>query len=90
MGQWCRSCGVAIEWAKTEAGRWIPVDPEPVPGGNLKIDRTEWPPRAKVISKGEGALQLLLEADGESEEGEVLGHVSHFVSCPQAREWRST
>ena len=26
----CRNCGAEIEWVRTEDGRYIPVDPEPV------------------------------------------------------------
>lgn len=33
----CRGCNAVIRWAKTEAGKPIPVDPEPVPGGNLVV-----------------------------------------------------
>jgi len=26
--QKCRSCGAPIEWVKTDAGKWMPVDPD--------------------------------------------------------------
>ena len=26
----CRDCGAGIDWMRTEEGRYIPVDPEPV------------------------------------------------------------
>ena len=26
----CRDCGAEIDWVRTEEGRYIPVDPEPV------------------------------------------------------------
>jgi hypothetical protein len=34
----CGSCGAPIRWAKTVAGRNIPLDTEPVPGGLLYLD----------------------------------------------------
>lgn len=27
---YCKSCGAEIDWMRTEEGRYIPVDPEPV------------------------------------------------------------
>ena len=84
----CKSCGAPVEWAKTEAGRWMPIDPEPVPGGNLAIDRSSWPPVATVMGPGEGAAQLALGA--EDGEGELLAHVSHFATCPDRDEWRGS
>jgi hypothetical protein len=31
----CKSCGKPILWAKTEKGSRIPLDPTPVPNGNI-------------------------------------------------------
>lgn len=31
----CRSCRAPIRWAHTQKGHRIPLDPEPVEGGNL-------------------------------------------------------
>ncbi len=33
----CRSCKRPIVWARTEKGAAIPLDPEPVPGGNIDL-----------------------------------------------------
>lgn len=71
----CSSCGQRIVWVKTEAGKQMPVDPEPVSGGNLLlealdgIDR-EW--TAVVVQAIPG----------------VPMYRSHFASCPQAAEHR--
>lgn len=35
----CRSCGKDILWAKTRAGRFIPLNPEANPRGNVVIRR---------------------------------------------------
>jgi hypothetical protein len=34
----CRGCGADILWSMTEKGKAIPVDPEPVLGGNLVLE----------------------------------------------------
>lgn len=33
----CRSCGAAVLWVTTTAGRLMPVDAEPVEGGNVEV-----------------------------------------------------
>ena len=33
----CSSCGAPIWWAQTDAGRRMPVDPDPVEDGNLRL-----------------------------------------------------
>jgi hypothetical protein len=37
-GAVCRTCGAPIAWVHTRTGMSMPVDPEPVLGGNLVID----------------------------------------------------
>ena len=34
----CKSCGAPIVWCRTRSGTRIPLDPEPVAGGNLVKD----------------------------------------------------
>jgi hypothetical protein len=33
----CRGCHKPIRWAKTEHGKNIPLDPDPVPDGNIVV-----------------------------------------------------
>lgn len=33
----CQSCGAAMRWVKTEAGKNMPLDPEPIRGGNVEM-----------------------------------------------------
>jgi len=33
----CQSCGKPIQWCVTAKGKRIPVDPDPVPDGNLVL-----------------------------------------------------
>jgi hypothetical protein len=34
----CKGCGQKIDWWKTEAGKNMPVDPDPHPEGTVLID----------------------------------------------------
>lgn len=34
----CKTCGARILWSKTARGRPIPLDEEPVKGGNIRIE----------------------------------------------------
>lgn len=34
----CKSCGRAIKWARTRAGKTIPLDPEPTATGNVVLE----------------------------------------------------
>lgn len=63
-------------WAAAGPGKAMPVDPEPVEGGNLELvaGGSQLVPRVRVVPAGERA-------------GRVL-HTSHFVTCPHAGRWR--
>lgn len=37
MSDSCKSCGQPIVWALTTKGRRMPIDPEPVAGGNVDV-----------------------------------------------------
>ena len=37
MTKTCRGCGKPIEWARTERGKAIPLDPLPVERGNIIV-----------------------------------------------------
>lgn len=75
----CRSCSRPITWAtNTKTGKPMPIDPEPVVGGN-------------VVLTGEGPHQAEVVGKAEVERRRGLGlrlHVSHFTTCPQAGDWR--
>lgn len=49
----CRSCGAPVVWAHTENGQRIPVDPQPITGGNLLLVGLTDPPRV-VYDKRHG------------------------------------
>lgn len=88
----CRSCNAPMIWTRTKAsGSWMPVDSEPVPGGNVTLlsgnDYADGVPRSVVNGgsfAGDGAKQLGFD----DPDGQALGYVSHFSSCPAASEHR--
>lgn len=74
MTDTCNSCGAAILWAITGLGRRMPVDAAPHPDGNLVMvyDAAAGHWRAEVVST-DAAPDL---------------HRAHFVTCPDADQWR--
>lgn len=69
----CRSCGAAIVWARTVAGKLMPVDAEPADDGTLAL-----------IEDVDGELRVLVLGFDPDE----LRHRPHFSTCPEADEWR--
>lgn len=69
----CSSCGAPIVFLETVTGRVMPVDPEPVSTGNLRVvgDRAE-----------------AIGGDPTLFSGDELRYVSHFATCPNASEHR--
>lgn len=64
----CRSCGAPIQWAHTATGGRMPLDPEPVPHGNVRlVDGV-----AHVLSRG------------AAWDGVEPRYRSHFATCPNA------
>lgn len=73
----CSSCAAPIMWAKvTRSGARIPIDADPVAGGNVRVVAGD---RVEVLTKA--------EAEAAERAGVPL-HVSHFATCPDAREHR--
>lgn len=68
----CRSCGAEIIWALTDSGKRMPVDAEPVEGGNLRLIPDGDVVRVEVVMGGGAPLQ----------------HRPHFATCPEADIWR--
>lgn len=71
----CKSCGAEIVWAKTPAGKSMPLDADPHPDGNVSL------------TPG-GALVLPADL---VESGKKIGskrYRSHFASCPGAAAHR--
>lgn len=73
----CKSCGAPIEWARTKAGKSMPVDNDPAPDGTIElVDLPGKPPLA------------IVHGQPTDEYGEVR-YRTHFATCPQANDWRT-
>lgn len=68
----CKSCGARIDWATTPNGKLIPLDAIVVADGNIRAERPY----------GDTNLRATVVPQGEGD------RVSHFVTCPNAREHR--
>lgn len=75
----CTSCQADIVWCVTDAGKRIPVDALPAPGGNLRLIDEGQVTRAVVAGAG---IDLFDPTDTG------VRHVSHFATCPNAAEHR--
>lgn len=69
----CRSCGAPVRWERTAAGKPIPLDPEPVPTGNLAF-------------RDDGRVVTCLEDGGWPQD--APRYVTHFATCPNADQHR--
>ena len=78
----CRSCLAPITWAISVHGRPIPIDAEPVEGGNLVlVDGTHDTDRGAEPVTIARRPDALLEPD-------LPRYVAHFTTCPNADEHR--
>lgn len=80
----CSSCGAEIFWARTVSGGTMPIDAEPVEGGNIKLytpkGEGDPAPLAVVSRKGdENQLSLAYTADVSEKR-----YVTHFATCEYA------
>jgi hypothetical protein len=77
----CSSCAAPIIWAETKRGSRIPIDAQPVDGGDLVLRR----------QRGDEALLALHAAVNvesfDPRPGERR-YVSHFATCPDADQHR--
>lgn len=72
----CKTCKAEVIFAKMITGKWMPVDRDPVDGGNIQLVLTAAGPVAHVKSTA------ALDAEGVSK------YISHFVSCRDAAQHR--
>lgn len=79
MSDTCRSCDAPILWGATAKGRRIPLDPEPVAGGNLELER--------LVTPIASVLRVRYVAK-EDIHPDIARHVTHFATCPNARRHR--
>ena len=74
----CRSCGASVVWARTQYGRWMPVDAFPATEGNVSIERQS---DGALIAGVRAQTWFTLRPD-------VPRFTSHFATCPQAGQHR--
>jgi hypothetical protein len=83
----CRRCKAPIVWARTEHGRTMPLDPEPVVGGNIAVTGALGVNLERLV-RDELVAVVVPRAVLESLEPETELYRSHFASCPYASEFR--
>lgn len=75
MSAKCRSCGKPIVWAQVKVtGSRIPLDPEPVKGGNIRLLDRPW-------------VEVLSGKNLDRATDERM-FVTHYATCPDAESWR--
>lgn len=79
-GKTCESCNAQIIWAVTETGKRIPVDAEPVAGGDIELVEQRGSPLARVL----GAASLF---DTEDDGAARCTHLNHFDTCPAVERY---
>ena len=75
----CKSCTAEVFWARTASGKLIPIDADPVEGGNVHI----------VTRRADGTPATVRVAIQDEPHPGYDTYVSHFATCPDAREHRS-
>lgn len=73
----CRSCGAAIVWTLTEAGRRMPVDVEPADDGALRLEESQG---------GSDVVYAFVVRGNVRPRGPL--YRSHFATCPNAASHR--
>ena len=70
----CRSCGAPLIWARTEAGKAMPLDAEPsLYGGNIRLH-------------DDGTITVLAKDDPRNSLEKL--YKSHFATCKHAKTHR--
>lgn len=82
----CRSCRAPIWWGRTITGKLIPVDENPVDGGNLIMTG-----RRVTDRTGRGTVpQVRVETTAPLfDDDDGTRYISHFATCPNSDDWRA-
>lgn len=79
----CRSCDARIIWTENvTTRRRMPVDADPVVGGNVVLVSGNDGPEARVLTRDE------LSKRQPRLDGQPDLYVSHFSTCPNAKAHR--
>ncbi len=77
----CRSCDALIRWAKTSAGKLMPLDAEPTRNGNVQLGWVGGEEIAIVVGPADA---VAAQAAG------IELYLSHFATCPSAAQHRAS
>lgn len=69
----CKSCAAPIEWARTQKGHRIPLDPTPSETGNILL---------------QDGIAVVIDAQSREGIDARTLRTSHFASCPDADQHR--
>lgn len=72
----CESCAAPVIWTTTENAKAMPVDADPVAGGNLAL----------TAVPGQNPLSKVLSV--RQQFGRSGLRKSHFATCPDGPSWR--
>jgi hypothetical protein len=76
VSEFCSTCKAPILWAITSGGHPMPINPDLVADGNLRLEH------------GPGAMpHVFVVPPSQREPGEML-YVAHFRTCPYADQHR--
>lgn len=82
----CKDCGAEIDWMRTEEGRYIPVDPEPVFVIEGEGDEHFYDDELGVIT---GRLARPEEVQTREQKiNALVGYVPHWRTCQARRKGR--
>lgn len=77
----CKTCQAPVKWARTEAGKNMPLDVDPTTG-----DLASFPDGNIIVTGWAGPLRLVRVAKATDLPG--VRYRSHFASCPNAKAHR--
>ena len=76
----CKSCGAEIFWIMMQTGKKMPVDATPM---------TYWAKKEgqeKIVTPNGEVISCELTGDLQNSTG--IGYISHFATCPDAKNHR--
>jgi len=76
----CRGCGAEILWIETASGKSMPCDPDPV----------KYWEKSKAAGKATrpDGVTVSCEYEGDLDKATGIGYISHFSTCPQAKNFK--
>lgn len=85
----CRNCGAQIDWMRTEEGRYIPVDPEPVfvieGEGTKHFYIEEWEYPGLITGRQARPEEVRTK---KQKINTPIGFIPHWRTCPAAAKGR--